>query len=85
MQIGIVGLGRMGSNIAKRLMRAGHECVVQDIDPARAQELVAEGAKTAETLGQLTTLLRPPRIIWLMLPAGKITDGAVTQLGQDLS
>jgi 6-phosphogluconate dehydrogenase len=84
MQIGIVGLGRMGSNIAKRLMRAGHECVVQDIDPAKAQDLVAEGAKTAETLAQLASLLRPPRIIWLMLPAGKITEGAITQLGHDL-
>jgi 6-phosphogluconate dehydrogenase len=85
MQIGIVGLGRMGSNIAKRLMRAGHECVVQDIDPAKARELAPEGAKAAETLAQLTTLLRPPRIIWLMLPAGKITEGAITQLGQSLS
>ena len=71
MQIGIVGLGRMGSNIAKRLMRAGHECVVQDIDPAKAQDLLAEGAKTAETLAQLASLLRPPRIVWLMLPAAK--------------
>ena len=84
MQIGIVGLGRMGSNIAKRLMRAGHECVVQDIDPAKAQDLLAEGAKTAETLAQLASLLRPPRIVWLMLPAGKITEGTVTQLGHDL-
>ena len=85
MQIGIVGLGRMGSNIAKRLMRTGHECVVQDIDPAKTQDLAAEGAKTAETLTQLASLLRPPRIIWLMLPAGKITEGAITQLGQTLS
>ena len=85
MQIGIVGLGRMGSNIAKRLMRAGHECIVQDIDPAKAQALAAEGAKIAETLTQLASLLLPPRIIWLMLPAGKITEGAITQLGQILS
>jgi 6-phosphogluconate dehydrogenase len=85
MQIGIVGLGRMGSNIAKRLMRAGHECIVQDIDPAKARDLAAEGAKAAETLIQLASLLRPPRIIWLMLPAGKITEGAITELGKELN
>jgi 6-phosphogluconate dehydrogenase len=85
MQIGIVGLGRMGSNIAKRLMRAGHECIVQDIDPAKPRELAAEGAKAAKTLAELASLLHPTRIIWLMLPAGKITEGAITQLGQELS
>jgi 6-phosphogluconate dehydrogenase len=80
MQIGIVGLGRMGSNIAKRLMRKGHACVVHDIDQARAQELAREGAKPAKSLAEFVGFLQPQRFIWLMLPAGKITESAIDEL-----
>jgi 6-phosphogluconate dehydrogenase len=81
MQIGIVGLGRMGSNIAKRLMRKGHECVVQDIDATKLGEFEREGAKSALNLAGLADLLRPPRLVWVMLPAGEITDKAIGELG----
>lgn len=84
MQIGIVGLGRMGSNIAKRLVRKGHDCVVYDIDPARGTELASEGAKPAARLSDLAALLRPVRIVWLMLPAGEITERAVVELADTL-
>lgn len=85
MQIGIVGLGRMGSNIAKRLMRKGHECVAHDIDQQRSAELASEGAKPAASLSELAKLLTPPRYVWVMLPAGKITENAIDELGSILS
>lgn len=86
MQIGIVGLGRMGGNIAKRLMRAGHDCAVYDIDaPARAA-LGADGARPAETLEALVAALtESPRAIWVMLPAGKITEGTLAHLASCLA
>jgi 6-phosphogluconate dehydrogenase len=85
MQIGILGLGRMGSNIAKRLMRRGHECVVHDIDQSRAQELARGGAKPAASLAEFAVLLAPPRYVWVMLPAGKITESAINELSTILS
>jgi 6-phosphogluconate dehydrogenase len=84
MQIGIMGLGRMGSNIAKRLVRKGHNCVVYDIDPARGAELARDGAKPAAKPADLAELLSPVRIVWLMLPAGEITEGAVLELAESL-
>src|SRR6201996_1397864 len=74
MQIGIVGLGRMGGNIARRLMRAGHPCVVYDHNADATATLVKEGATGAKDLGELVAGLTAPRVIWLMLPAGKITE-----------
>jgi 6-phosphogluconate dehydrogenase len=85
MQIGIVGLGRMGSNIAKRLLHKGHDCVAYDIDQARAAELADDGAKPASQLKDLADLLVPPRFVWVMLPAGKITESAIEELGRVLS
>ena len=84
MQIGIVGLGRMGSNIAKRLMRKGHDCAVYDIAKARKEELAAEGAKPAAGLAELAGLLSPPRIVWVMLPAGDVTENAIMELAESL-
>lgn len=82
MQIGIVGLGRMGGNIARRLMRAGHHCVVYDIDPAARAEVAADGAQPAESLeGLVEALTDSPRAIWVMLPAGKVTEGTLAHLG----
>ena len=82
MQIGIVGLGRMGANISRRLMRAGHACVVFDAKPDAARELGAEGATSADSLAALVAGLGPaPRAVWVMLPSGKITEDTVAALG----
>jgi len=80
MQIGIVGLGRMGGNIARRLMRDGHECVVYDHNPQATDALASEGATGANDLGDLVSKLAAPRVIWLMLPAGKITGDTLNDL-----
>ncbi|MGH6814878.1 MAG: phosphogluconate dehydrogenase (NAD(+)-dependent, decarboxylating) [Hyphomicrobiaceae bacterium] len=81
MQIGIVGLGRMGANIARRLMRTDHACVVFDRNPDAGRVLAAEGAKSAESLAGLVAALDVPRTVWIMLPAGAATETAI----QDLS
>ncbi|SAL66239.1 6-phosphogluconate dehydrogenase [Caballeronia choica] len=80
MQIGIVGLGRMGGNIGRRLMRGGHTCVVYDHNPDATQALAGEGATGAGDLGDLVSKLAAPRVIWLMLPAGKITEDTLNDL-----
>ena len=76
MGLGVVGLGRMGSNIARRLMRDGHRCVVSDLDPAAVERLASEGAVGSASLEALAAALDPPRIVWLMVPAGEATDNA---------
>jgi 6-phosphogluconate dehydrogenase len=81
MQIGVVGLGRMGGNIAKRLMRGGHKCVVYDRDAKAVSGLAGDGAAGGKDLADLVRQLEAPRTIWVMLPAGKITDDTVTELG----
>ena len=82
MQIGVVGLGRMGGNIARRLMRAGHSCVVFDANPQAATGLAGEGATAADSLAALVQKLSgSPRAVWVMLPAGHITDETVGALG----
>ena len=86
MQIGVVGLGRMGANISRRLMRAGHSCVVWDANPATVQELGKEGAAGAGSLADVVAgLTGKPRAVWVMLPAGRITEQTVEQLGTLLS
>jgi 6-phosphogluconate dehydrogenase len=80
MQIGIVGLGRMGGNIARRLMRGGHTCVVYDHNPDATDALVKEGATGAKNLGEVVAKLSAPRVVWLMLPAGKITEDTLSDL-----
>ncbi len=79
MEIGIVGLGRMGANIARRLMAAGHGTVVNDLNAAAIAALAADGARPAVSLAELAKLLAPPRAIWLMLPAGAVTENAVLE------
>ena len=82
MKIGVIGLGRMGGNIVRRLMRAGHSCVVYDANPAPGQALTAEGAVAATSLGDLVKALgETERTVWVMLPAGKITEDTIGQLG----
>ena len=80
MQIGIVGLGRMGANIGRRLMRGGQTCVVYDHSPDASQAVVADGATGASDLKDLVSKLTAPRTVWLMLPAGKITEDTLNDL-----
>jgi len=81
MDIGIVGLGRMGANIARRLMHSGHRCVVWDRDPGTVATLAGEGAAGAADLAGLVAALAPPRAVWVMLPAGAATEEAIATLG----
>ena len=86
MQIGIVGLGRMGANIARRLMRAGHTTVVYDINAASRDSLAADGATPARAIEELVGALAAPRAVWVMLPAGAITESTIETLArQELS
>jgi 6-phosphogluconate dehydrogenase len=79
MQLGMIGLGRMGANIVRRLMRNGHQCVVYDVSPDSVQDLVGEGASGATTLEEFVDKLTVPRVAWVMIPAG-ITGKVVEQL-----
>src|ERR1043166_1335108 len=72
MQIGIVGLGRMGGNIARRLMRHGHDCVVFDADLGASLALGREGATSSAALQDLVKRLTPPRVVWLMVPVAEL-------------
>ena len=72
MQIGMIGLGRMGANMVQRLMKDGHECVVFDINAKAVEELAAQGAVGADSLGDFVARLSKPRAIWLMLPAAVV-------------
>jgi 6-phosphogluconate dehydrogenase len=77
MQLGVIGLGRMGANIARRLFRAGHQIVVYNRTKKPVEELSAEGLTPASDIADLISKLSPPRAVWLMLPAGAITEGMV--------
>jgi 6-phosphogluconate dehydrogenase len=81
MQIGIIGLGRMGGNIARRLVRHGHEAIVYDREPEAVMALAGEGAAAASGAEELVRKLGKPRTIWVMLPAGDITERAIHELG----
>ena len=72
MQLGMIGLGRMGSNMVQRLLKAGHECVVHDTHPQAMQELVSKGAKSATALAEFVKKLTKPRAVWLMVPAAVV-------------
>ena len=85
MQIGMVGLGRMGANIVRRLQRGQHHCVAYDADTAVARQLAGEGATGADSLADLVAKLAAPRTVWVMLPAGDITEQTVETLGTLLS
>ena len=80
MQLGMIGLGRMGANIVRRLMREGHTCVVYDVSPDAVAALVGEGATGARSLDEFVATLEVPRHAWIMVPAGEITESSVTDL-----
>ncbi len=84
MQLGMIGLGRMGANMARRLMRNGHQCVVYDRSPDAVKTLVGEGAKGADSLSAMIAALDKPRHIWVMVPAGGPTESTVMELGEKL-
>src|SRR5262245_33153121 len=85
MQLGMIGLGRMGANMVRRLMKAGHQCVVYDVNPATADALGKEGATPGHTLDEFLGKLTKPRAVWLMIPAGfvdKMLSDLVPKLQQ---
>ncbi|MBI3014472.1 MAG: decarboxylating 6-phosphogluconate dehydrogenase [Candidatus Tectomicrobia bacterium] len=82
MQLGMVGLGRMGANMVRRLMRGGHECVVYDRDPESVGKLAAEGAVGTANLDEFVKRLTKPRVAWVMVPAGDPTEQTVLALAR---
>jgi 6-phosphogluconate dehydrogenase len=82
MQLGMIGLGRMGANMARRLMRGGHECVVYDRSADSVKTLAGEGAKGADSLASLVAGLAKPRAVWVMVPSGPPTEQTIAELGE---
>ena len=80
MQLGMIGLGRMGANIVRRLTKAGHSCVVYDRDPKPGEALAREGATAAASVEDLVARLNGPRAVWVMLPAGQATESTIETL-----
>lgn len=80
MELGMVGLGRMGANMSLRLLRGGHRVVGYDPRPEAVQEVVNQGGGGAATLAELAQALTPPRTVWIMVPSGKITDETILGL-----
>src|SRR5438094_300458 len=85
MQIGMVGRGRMGGNLARRLMKGGHEIVGYAADPAGVKTVASEGGIGTTTLDDFIHALRPPRVAWVMVPAGAATEQVVTDLAKRMS
>ncbi|MEA2487302.1 MAG: 6-phosphogluconate dehydrogenase, partial [Actinomycetota bacterium] len=85
MQIGMVGLGRMGANMSVRLMQGGHEIVAFDVNSDAVAALEKDGASGASSLEDLVSKLEPPRAVWVMVPAGDITEETIDKLADVLS
>ncbi len=84
MQLGMVGLGRMGANMVRRLQRGGHACVVFDLNPENVSRLVSEGATGAHSIEDFVGKLSSPRAAWMMVPAGEATDRTVQELASHM-
>jgi len=84
MQLGMVGLGRMGGNMVRRLMRGGHQCVVTDLSPETVAAFGKEGAEGASSLADLVGKLKAPRAVWIMVPAGDPTEKTVLALAEKM-
>ena len=80
MQLGLVGLGRMGANMVRRLHKGGHKCTVFDLSAENVKKLVGEGAEGAKSLEDLVKKLPKPRAVWVMVPAGNATETTVQSL-----
>ena len=85
MQLAMIGLGRMGMNMAKRLLSDGHRVVAYNRSPQKTDQLVEDGAIGAYSLPEVVQALSPPRIVWIMLPAGSLVDEVLEQLREQLS
>jgi 6-phosphogluconate dehydrogenase len=85
MQAGMIGLGRMGGNMVRRLMRGGHEIVVYDRKPEAVAELVPLGAHGTSDVAELCVRLQPPRVVWMMVPAGGPVDDTIAELEHGLA
>jgi len=83
MQLGMVGLGRMGANMVRRLMKGGHECVVYDVTPQAVQELAGEGATGSSSFADFVSKLKKPRAVWLMIPAAYV-DQTIAEVAAHL-
>jgi len=84
MRLGMIGLGKMGANMSRRLMRAGHEVVAHDLSPDAIRAVVDDGATGAESLRDLARALTAPRAVWLMVPAGEPTDKTIESVSEHL-
>src|SRR5262245_27260819 len=84
MQLGMIGLGRMGGNMVRRLLQGGHTCLVHDRSAEAIRALTAEGAGGATSLDEFVAKLTPPRVVWLMVPAA-VVDAALRDLEARLS
>src|SRR5690348_18365210 len=82
MQLGMVGLGRMGANLVRRLMKTGHDCVVFNRTPDKVRMLESEGATGASSLDDFVAKLARPRAAWVMVPAGGVTESQITDLAR---
>src|SRR6266852_4689984 len=85
MQLGMTGLGRMGGNMVRRLMKGGHQCVVFDLNPDNVNRLAGEGAEGSASLDGLLGKLAKPAAVWVMVPAGAPTEDTVMALAQHMS
>ena len=85
MELGMIGLGRMGGNMARRLLKGGHKVIVFDPMPETVQALVKQGAVGTSSIAELTSRLSAPRTVWLMVPAGEVTESTVTEVAANLS
>jgi 6-phosphogluconate dehydrogenase len=85
MELGMIGLGRMGSNMVRRLLGGGHRIVVYDPVKSAVRRVVEEGAEGAEDLSTLVSLLAPPRAVWVMVPSGEITQNTIDGLAAAMS
>jgi 6-phosphogluconate dehydrogenase len=84
MQLGMVGLGRMGANMVKRLTKGGHQCFVFDLDAKRVKEFEGQGIGGATTLDGLVSKLQKPRVVWTMVPSGNATESTICELSKRL-
>src|SRR5215475_11854839 len=82
MQLGMIGLGRMGANMVRRLMRGGHECFVFDLNAENVRQLEGEGAIGATTIEELVEKMQKPRAVWVMVPAGAPTEKTIEALSK---